>query len=115
MAISKAWREGIEEKLSASGMITVKSMFGGLGIYRDGLLFAVADNDELFFKTDALTSSDFESRSMPAFDPMNTGKPMSYHRLPDEILDSSSELGVWIDKALGAAARKPPAKKRSKK
>lgn len=106
MPISPKWKDEVMEKLSAVGMIRAKAMFGGLGFYRDDHFFAVADDDVLFFKTDEVNKIDYISRGMEAFDPMGTGKPMKYHRLPPGILDEPKALSVWVDKACAAAERK---------
>jgi TfoX N-terminal domain len=44
------------------GSITVKRVFGGAGVYADGLCFAVESKGEVFLKTDALSRADFFRR-----------------------------------------------------
>jgi TfoX/Sxy family transcriptional regulator of competence genes len=44
-------------------------MFGGVGLYLDGLFFALIDDDTLFFKTDEATRKRYESAGSKAFCP----------------------------------------------
>lgn len=43
------------------GTVSVRRMFGGLGIYREGLMFALVADGELYFKTDRETVATFEA------------------------------------------------------
>ena len=87
--------------------ITSKKMFGGIGIYSDGIFFAVIDDDRLYFKSDA--------QSDPAFDEYDSapwvlsGDPpsaMPYRELPTVILADPIQLAEWIDAAVAVAERK---------
>lgn len=101
MPYSKAYREEIEEKLSASKMIRTRPMFGGVGIYAEELFFAIIDDDKLFFKVNDSNRDDYLERGM---EPWNISD--GYFELPLDVLDNPSELEVWIDRSLKVAESK---------
>lgn len=111
MGFSPEYRLDVEEKLSAVAPITTKPMFGGVGIYSEGLFFALIAEDKLYFKVDDSNKPDFEAAGMEPFYPYDSPKPMKYWELPASALSDARELSVWIDKALAVAE----AAKRKKK
>ncbi|MBL8113869.1 MAG: TfoX/Sxy family protein [Acidobacteria bacterium] len=92
----------LDQMREAHGGVTSRRMFGGLGLYADGLFFGVVDDDVLYLKVDPANPSDAERRAQPAFAPM--GAPMSYHLVPGEVLDDTARLRDWVAQALAAAA-----------
>ncbi len=44
--------EAIEDLFSGLGPVTIKRMFGGKGVYRNGLIVAIDLNSELMLKAD---------------------------------------------------------------
>ena len=61
MAVSREYREFVLEQLGRVVAVTSRSMFGGVGIYGDGLFFALLDNDTLYLKVDDSNRGDFEA------------------------------------------------------
>ena len=87
-------------------------MFGGAGVYRDGVMFALIAGEALYFKADELTTAEFEAEGLTPFiypTKNGTNTLMSYWRAPDRCLDDPHEMVEWAAKALAAAlrARKP--------
>ncbi|MFN8219309.1 MAG: TfoX/Sxy family protein [Fimbriimonadales bacterium] len=111
MGFTPQYRVEVEEKLSAVAPITTRAMFGGVGIYADGAIFALIAEDKLYFKVDDLNRADFEAAGMGPFYPYDSPTPMGYWELPPGILESPEELRVWVDKALAVAARKKSKKR----
>ena len=91
--------------------ITHRAMFGGVGVYADGVFFALMAEDLLYLKVDDRTRADFEARGMGPFLPYDDpDRPMrGYYQLPGEVLEDPSELAPWLEKAVDVARR---AKKR---
>lgn len=106
MAFTQGYRASVENLLSAVVPITSKAMFGGVGIYGDGLFFALIAEDRLYFKVDDSNRQDFENAGMSPFFPFDSPTPMHYWELPPGILESPDELKTWVEKALEVAARK---------
>ena len=87
--------------------ITSKKMFGGIGIYSDGIFFAVIDDDRLYFKSDAQSDPAFdEYESAPWVLSGDPPSAMPYRELPTVILADPIQLAEWIDAAVAVAERK---------
>ena len=103
MGFTKEYRASVEEKLTAVTMIQTKAMFGGVGIYTEGLIFALIGEDKLYFKVDDSNRTDFEEKGMGPFYPFDSPTPMGYWELPGGVLENPNDLKVWIDKAVAVA------------
>jgi DNA transformation protein len=112
MAVSTDYRDFVLEQLAPLGHITSRRMFGGVGVYANGLFFALIDDDTLYLKGDDALKPAFEAAGSHAFDPFGEGKPMAYWSAPAEALDDQEFLLEWSRKSLEVAARKGAAKKR---
>ncbi|MDI1445270.1 TfoX/Sxy family protein [Polyangium sp. 6x1] len=115
MPVSNDYIDYVLEQLRPFGPVTPKRMFGGAGLYRDGLCFALIDNDALYFKVDEQNRADYVGRGRGPFRPY-PDKPeyeMGYYDVPGDVLDAPEELARWAEKALAVAAakKKAPAKK----
>ncbi len=105
--------ETIREMFAAFGAIAVRRMFGGAGIYADGVMFGLVFDGQIFLKADAATAPDFEREGCKPFEyDTKTGKRavMSYWRLPDWLYDDPDELARWAKQALIVAQQKVAAK-----
>lgn len=105
----------IVDQLEHLGMVTVKKMFGGAGLYHDGIIFGVMADDILYFKVDNSNRADYEKVGMNPFKPFED-KPMimPYYEVPPEVIENKENLASWALKAL-AVSRCSPSKKRKKK
>lgn len=108
MPVSPDFRRRVVERLAQFAPISDKSMFGGVGIYADGLFFAVIDDDRLYFKVDDANRPDFEAAGMKPFMPYgeDSGYQMGYFELPPSVLADDDALPAWMDKAIAVARRK---------
>jgi DNA transformation protein and related proteins len=101
----------LEGLLRPLGQIRLRRMFGGYGIYADELFFAVVVDEQLYFKSDAVSRPAFEAAGLEEWIHARDGKPvhMSYFRPPEEIHEDEESLRHWGRTALDAAlrARKP--------
>jgi DNA transformation protein and related proteins len=90
------------------GHLTVRKMFGGAGIYCDGLIFAVVLDGDIYLKADEANLGAFIQASCPPVTMItkdNKVMQMSYRRLPDEALDDMDAALRWGRLGLGAAQR----------
>ncbi len=79
--------------------ITARAMFGGYGLYKDGLIFAIIVEDELYFKVDDTNQKEFEKYGSEPFVYMGkNNKPMTmgYWKLPGEIMEDTALLEKWV-------------------
>jgi|CXWL01.1.fsa_nt_gi DNA transformation protein len=110
MPVSKEYREKTEAKISKVLQIRSKAMFGGVALYANELIFAILDDDRMWFKADDLNRADFEAEECEQWRPMPSAPPMGYFELPSRVVDDPAELTVWIEKSLAVAERKEAAK-----
>jgi DNA transformation protein len=90
--------------------VTVRRMFGGAGIYADGVMFALwSSSGTLYLKVDETNEPDFVREDLPPFAPvMKSGKHavMPYRQMPARLYDDPDELAQWAARALAAAERR---------
>ena len=131
MAVSKDFADYCCELLSGVGSPVAKRMFGGWGIYVDGVTIAViadltklgGSNEKLYLKVDEVTKLQFEAAGGTRFEMLSKdGKTlgMNYYTTPDETMESPDAMLPWARLALRVAldARskaKPKATKTPKK
>lgn len=118
MPVSKEEKEFtsyVVELMQSIGSVRAKSMFGGHGIFLEGLMFALVADGVLYLKVDKETEDEFKARGLEAFTYIKKGKEfkMSYHQAPEEVLEGSEEMNAWATKAHYAALR-AASKKRKK-
>jgi DNA transformation protein len=104
-----AW---LQELLEPVGRASTRRMFGGHGVYVDGLFVAIVIEGRAYLKVDAQTEAAFAGAGCAPFVYDSGGKavPMSYWSVPDSALDSPADMTPWARLAIAAARRKPPKK-----
>jgi DNA transformation protein len=106
MAVTPSYRAFVLDQLGQVGPVTTRSMFGGVTFFIDGMAFALAAEDRLYFKVDDGNRGDFEAQEMGPFLPFgDPAKPMQYYELPEEVLEDPEQLAIWVRKALAVAGR----------
>lgn len=93
------------EQLAPLGAITHRRMFGGVGVSRHDLFFALIADDALYFKADEISRPDFEAAGCEPFKPFGGDKAMSYWSVPLDALEDPDEMRTWSARALDAALR----------
>jgi DNA transformation protein len=117
MSVSQTYLDAVLDQIGQVAPATSKRMFGGAGLYSDGLFFAVLDNDRLYFKVDDSNRGDFEAVGMGPFRPFpdRPDYTMQYYELPAGVLDDPDALAHWVAKAVavaGAAAARGKKKRK---
>lgn len=74
MAVSPEYRAYIKDLVEPLGHVTSRRMFGGLGVFYRGLMFALIVNDVLHFKVDDENRPGYEAAGMEAFSYLRQGK-----------------------------------------
>jgi TfoX/Sxy family transcriptional regulator of competence genes/protein-L-isoaspartate O-methyltransferase len=108
------------ELLAPIGAVSARAMFGGFGIYHDGVMFGLVADDTLYLKVDKENRQEFVDEGAEAFVYEGKGKSisMSYFRCPEAALDSPAAMLPWARSSIGAALRArgaPAAKKVSRR
>ena len=60
--------EHIRELFREFGPVGVRPMFGGAGLYADGVMFALISDDLIYLKASATTVAAFERENCPPFE-----------------------------------------------
>lgn len=93
--------------------VTARSMFGGHGLYAEGVMFGLLDDGELFLKTDEETRARFVDAGCRRWVYVNEKVRMEntgYFRPPDEAHEDPEAMLPWARLALTAALRARAAK-----
>jgi DNA transformation protein len=78
------------ELMAPLGAISARAMFGGFGIYLRDTVFAIVDDDRLYFRTDAITARRYLQLGLGPFTYVARGRTIAlqYHEAPPEALES---------------------------
>ena len=97
----------LHEIFAEFGSITIKKMFGGHGVFYDGLMIGLVAEDTLYLKADEQLKPDFIARGLTPFqyNKGNKTMSMSYYLAPEEAMDNPSEMADWAGRAYDAARR----------
>jgi DNA transformation protein len=95
------------EQMAEIPGISKRAMFGGFGIYRDGLMFALIADEDLYFKANDWLADEFIARALPPFQFESKGKTMAlkYYRAPESVFEEAEQMKCWADKAYRCAQR----------
>lgn len=95
------------ELFEGFGTVSARRMFGGYGLYHQGLMFALVADETLYLKTDAATKPTFVARGLPAFEYNKGSKQvrLSYFQAPEEALEDPDIATQWAQLAYSAALR----------
>ena len=107
----------LHEVFEAFGPIRARRMFGGWGIYHDGLMFGLYAQGRLYLKTDAHNVAKFEAAGSEPFTYMQRDKAvkLSYWSAPEALLDYREEARFWGNTSFEAALRAQAAKNKPKR
>lgn len=103
------------------GPVTARSMFGGYGLYLDGVMFALIAYDTLYFKVDDGNRDDYIEAGTGPFTYAGRHRPveMSYYRIPEVVMEDLGVMAQWAERAHQAArrskAKSPPRKSRARR
>ena len=105
MPVSPDFLTFIQDQLSALGAIESKKMFGGIGFFKEGLMFAMIGGDQFRLKVDEHNQKEFEASGMKPYFSKGKKKGMPYWAVPVDVLEDKKELVKWAKKAFDAAER----------
>jgi DNA transformation protein and related proteins len=107
LRVSDGFRSFVLDQLEPLGPIVAKSMFGGVGLYCDGVFFGLIALDVLYLKVDETTRHDYEAAGSRPFRPFpDRSGTMQYYNVPVDVLESQIELVEWARKAVNVARRR---------
>ncbi|MCB5184718.1 TfoX/Sxy family protein [Methylobacillus gramineus] len=100
----------LQEMLQDLGSLHARRMFGGYGLYHDGLMFALIADDTLYLKADDESRPHFEALGLPCFEYRRQERivKMSYYQAPADMLEEREQATLWAKRAYAAALRARP-------
>lgn len=103
----KAFTSYVVELMQSIGPVRAKRMFGGHGIFLEGLMFGLVADSILYLKVDKDTENEFKAKGLEAFSYNKKGKEikMSYYQAPEEALENDEEMKCWATIAYRTALR----------
>lgn len=106
LASSRAFETFVTDQLSGAGQIFARKMFGGVGLYCDGVFFGLIARDELYLRADDEMRRMFEAEGAKPFKPY-ADRPVTlrYYGVPLSVLESAPELVRWAKRAIAVASR----------
>lgn len=78
--------------------IAARAMFGGHGLYKNGLIFGIIIDGTLYFKVDDVLMKKYEAMGSRPFTYEQRGKTyaLKYWTVPSEVLADRETLEQWM-------------------
>ena len=97
----------VMELLGPFGTVGARRMFGGHGVYLDGLMFAIVSEDTLYLKADEMNRIEFEQAGCEIFGYARKGRraTLGFFRAPEDAMESPELMLPWARTAYAAALR----------
>ena len=95
------------ELLAPLANVNARRMFGGYGLYCDGVFFGILLDNSLYLKADDHNRGDFERAGSEIFSYARAGKraTLSFYRAPEEAMDAPRLMLPWARSAVAAGLR----------
>jgi DNA transformation protein len=108
-----AFKDFVAELFEPFGGVTLRPMFGGTALMREGRMFAFTLSDVLYFKTDETSAARYRAEGAKQF--VYAGMKgrevaMPYWEVPLRLLDEQDELLEWAKEAFEVSQRTGKAK-----
>jgi DNA transformation protein len=106
--VSQSFIAYAQELFAPFGEIKIRKMFGGAGVYCDGLFFAVMADETIYLKVDEQSRAEFARAGLEPFrfETKEGGAvEMSYYAAPGDFYDDADATRRWTALALDAARR----------
>jgi len=107
-----AW---VQEALEPLGTVTMRKMMGAATLYLEGVIFAVLDESELWFKSDAETNAIWDAEGCERFTFTGSDgriETMNYRRAPPDVYDDAEAMQRWAALAREAGTRAASTRKK---
>jgi DNA transformation protein and related proteins len=90
------------------GPVETTRMFGGWGLYHDGVFFGLVLRESLYLKVGEDNRADFDARNLEPFTFVKRGETIvtSYRAAPEEVFEDAAEMAKWARGAYAAALQK---------
>ena len=117
MASDNSFVDEVIDRLSLLGKFTARKMFGGHGVFHNGIMIALIADNELYLKADQHSNHWFDEADLPAFTYQKAdGKvfKMSYYLASESFFEDDEDTRLWTQRAIDAALRAPRKTKKTR-
>jgi DNA transformation protein len=118
MSVDEGLLAWVEEALAPLGTVTMRKMMGGATLYLDGTVFAILDDEQIWFKADKQSDAAWDAQGCERF-PVDFGDgktgTLNYRRGPLDVYDDPEAMQRCARLALEAGLRAPAKKKKAPK
>jgi DNA transformation protein and related proteins len=94
------FKDFIVDQLTALRGTTSRRMFGGHGLYRDGIFFGIVYKRRLYFRVSDDTVPAYRKFGMKPFRPNATQTLKTYYEVPVDVVEDAERLTAWAVQAL---------------
>lgn len=110
MAFDTGLIDWVAEAMAPVGAVTHRPMMGAATLYCDGVVFAVVDEDSIWFKADKVSDAEWDALGCARF--TFTGSDgstasLNYRRATDDVYDDADALRRLGELGLAAGRRAP--------
>ena len=105
----------LDAKLAPLGHFRARPMFGGYGLYLDGVIFGLIGWDKVWLRVDDKSRPAFEKAGMEPFtySRETNAVTLTYFRCPDDVLADGAKLRKWAKEARRASVERQKPRKRA--
>ena len=105
----------LDAKLAPLGHFRARPMFGGYGLYLDGVIFGLIAWDKVWLRVDDKSRPAFQKAGMEPFTYSRESKAvtLTYFRCPDDVLADGAKLRKWAKEASRASVERQKPRKRA--
>ncbi|MEW4925095.1 TfoX/Sxy family protein [Algibacter sp. 2305UL17-15] len=105
MAVDESFLNYVKDQLSEIGEFQAKKMFGGVGFFKEGIMFGMLGGAVFRLRVDDTNKPDFEAKGMKPYSSKTKKKGMPYYEVPVEVLEDKDILKTWALKAFEVAKK----------
>ena len=103
MAVNEDYLTFVQDQLSGTDPFETKKMFGGIGFFRDGIMFGMIGGGVLRLRVNDNTKPKYEAAGMEPLKSKSGKGGMPYYEVPQGILEDQKELANWANEAFQVA------------
>ena len=109
MPVSDEFVDYVIDQFAAWDNVSARRMFGCAGLYCDGMMFGLIDDDVAYLKVDDSNRDDYlQAESSPFQFQVEPDKNivMDYYEIPADVLENPDQLAKWAERSLTVARKK---------
>ena len=96
----ESFKDFILDQFSDLEGINCRAMFGGHGIYCNGIFFGIIHKGRLYFRTNDKTRQEYIKEGMKPFRPNAKQILKTYYEVPVDVMEDPDRLVDWVRKAI---------------